>query len=91
VDPHNGEPGADTIGAGGITHFVALALWFLITQTRVGRAVRAATQDREMVGAASPVMADSAGGVSFWLRAGRLGGGLNLPRVGGGLLMDFTS
>ena len=34
-----------------ITPFVALALWYLITRTRVGVLVRAATQDREMVGA----------------------------------------
>ena len=34
-----------------ITPFVAIALWYLITKTRVGTLVRAATQDREMVGA----------------------------------------
>ena len=34
-----------------ITPCVALALWYLITKTRVGILVRAATQDREMVGA----------------------------------------
>ena len=34
-----------------ITPIVALTLWYLITQTRVGVLVRAATQDREMVGA----------------------------------------
>ena len=34
-----------------ITPFVLFALWFLISKTRVGILVRAATQDREMVGA----------------------------------------
>jgi len=34
-----------------ITPFVLLGLWYLITKTRVGILVRAATQDREMVGA----------------------------------------
>lgn len=34
-----------------ITPLVALALWALITRTRFGILVRAATQDREMVGA----------------------------------------
>jgi branched-chain amino acid transport system permease protein len=34
-----------------ITPFIALALWYVITRTRLGVLVRAATQDREMVGA----------------------------------------
>ena len=34
-----------------LTPFVAFALWWLITKTRTGILVRAATQDREMVGA----------------------------------------
>ena len=34
-----------------ITPFILFALWYLITKTRVGVLVRAATQDREMVGA----------------------------------------
>ena len=34
-----------------LTPFVALGLWWLISKTRLGVLVRAATQDREMVGA----------------------------------------
>ena len=73
-----------------ITPFVALALWYLITQTRVGVLVRAATQDREMVGAL--------GVNQTWLFTGvfalgsalaGLGGALQLPKGGADLLMDF--
>ncbi|SFE83174.1 ABC transporter permease [Roseivivax sediminis] len=74
-----------------ITPFVALGLWYLITRTRVGVLVRAATQDREMVGAL--------GVNQRWLFTGTfflgcalagLGGALQLPKGGADLLMDFT-
>ncbi|MHA6346108.1 ABC transporter permease [Roseivivax sp. CAU 1761] len=74
-----------------ITPFVALALWYLIARTRVGVLVRAATQDREMVGAL--------GVNQSWLFTGTfflgcalagLGGALQLPKGGADLLMDFT-
>ncbi len=74
-----------------LTPAVALALWFLIARTRVGVLVRAATQDREMVGAL--------GVNQSWLFTGTfflgcalagLGGALQLPKGGADLLMDFT-
>ncbi|SFQ20386.1 branched-chain amino acid transport system permease protein [Roseivivax halotolerans] len=74
-----------------ITPLVALALWALITRTRFGILVRAATQDREMVGAL--------GVNQRWLFTGTfalgcalagLGGALQLPKGGADLLMDFT-
>ncbi|WP_037263800.1 ABC transporter permease [Roseivivax halodurans] len=74
-----------------ITPGVALALWYLIAKTRVGILVRAATQDREMVGAL--------GVNQSWLFTGTfflgcalagLGGALQLPKGGADLLMDFT-
>ncbi len=74
-----------------ITPFVALGLWYLITQTRLGVLVRAATQDREMVGAL--------GVNQVWLFTGvfalgsalaGLGGALQLPKGGADLLMDFN-
>ncbi len=74
-----------------ITPVVALALWALITSTRFGILVRAATQDREMVGAL--------GVNQRWLFTGTfalgcalagLGGALQLPQGGADLLMDFT-
>lgn len=74
-----------------ITPFVALALWFLITKTRVGVLVRAATQDREMVGALGVNQSWLFTGVFFLgcAMAG-LGGALQLPKGGADLLMDFT-
>ncbi|MHA6326675.1 ABC transporter permease [Roseivivax sp. CAU 1753] len=74
-----------------ITPLVALGLWALITRTRFGILVRAATQDREMVGAL--------GVNQRWLFTGTfalgcalagLGGALQLPQGGADLLMDFT-
>jgi branched-chain amino acid transport system permease protein len=74
-----------------ITPFIAFALWYLITQTRLGILVRAATQDREMVGAL--------GVNQSWLFTGvfalgsamaGLGGALQLPKGGADLLMDFN-
>ena len=74
-----------------ITPFVALALWFLITKTRVGVLVRAATQDREMVGALGVNQAWLFTGVFFLGCAlAGLGGALQLPKGGADLLMDFT-
>ena len=74
-----------------ITPFVALGLWYLITRTRVGVLVRAATQDREMVGALGVNQAWLFTGV-FALGSGLagLGGALQLPKGGADLLMDFT-
>lgn len=74
-----------------MTPFVALALWFLITKTRVGVLVRAATQDREMVGALGVNQSWLFTGVFFLgcAMAG-LGGALQLPKGGADLLMDFT-
>jgi branched-chain amino acid transport system permease protein len=74
-----------------ITPFVALALWFLITKTRVGVLVRAATQDREMVGALGVNQSWLFTGVFFLGCAlAGLGGALQLPKGGADLLMDFT-
>lgn len=74
-----------------ITPFVALGLWYLITKTRVGVLVRAATQDREMVGALGVNQAWLFTGV-FALGCGLagLGGALQLPKGGADLMMDFT-
>ncbi len=74
-----------------ITPFVALGLWYLITKTRVGILVRAATQDREMVGALGVNQAWLFTGV-FALGCGLagLGGALQLPKGGADLLMDFN-
>ncbi len=74
-----------------ITPFILLGLWYLITRTRVGVLVRAATQDREMVGALGVNQAWLFTGVFFLgsMLAG-LGGALQLPKGGADLLMDFN-
>ncbi|MCC1493979.1 ABC transporter permease [Cognatishimia sp. F0-27] len=74
-----------------ITPIVALLLWYLIARTRVGVLVRAATQDREMVGALGVNQAWLFTGV-FALGCGLagLGGALQLPKGGADLLMDFN-
>lgn len=73
-----------------ITPFVALALWYLITRTRVGVLVRAATQDREMVGALGVNQAWLFTGVfALGSALAGLGGALQLPKGGADLLMDF--
>ncbi|MEO9898889.1 MAG: ABC transporter permease [Paracoccaceae bacterium] len=73
-----------------ITPFVALGLWYLITQTRVGVLVRAATQDREMVGALGVNQAWLFTGVfALGSALAGLGGALQLPKGGADLLMDF--
>ncbi len=74
-----------------ITPFVALGLWYLITQTRVGVLVRAATQDREMVGALGVNQAWLFTGVfALGSALAGLGGALQLPKGGADLLMDFN-
>ena len=75
----------------GLTPFVLFGLWYLITKTRVGVLVRAATQDREMVGALGVNQAWLFTGV-FFLGAflAGLGGALQLPKGGADLLMDFN-
>ena len=74
-----------------ITPFVAFGLWFLITKTRVGILVRAATQDREMVGALGVNQSWLFTGVFFLGAAlAGLGGAVQLPKGGADLLMDFN-
>ncbi|MCA8867882.1 MAG: ABC transporter permease [Rhodobacteraceae bacterium] len=74
-----------------ITPFVALALWYLITKTRVGILVRAATQDREMVSALGVNQSWLFTGVFFLGAAlAGLGGAIQLPKGGADLLMDFN-
>jgi branched-chain amino acid transport system permease protein len=73
-----------------LTPFVAFALWWLITKTRTGILVRAATQDREMVGALGVNQAWLFTGVFFLGCAlAGLGGAVQLPKGGADLLMDF--
>lgn len=74
-----------------ITPFVALVLWYLITRTRVGILVRAATQDRQMVGALGVNQSWLFSGVFFLGAAlAGLGGALQLPKGGADLNMDFN-
>ena len=74
-----------------ITPFILFGLWYLIARTRVGILVRAATQDREMVGALGVNQAWLFTGV-FFLGAtlAGLGGAIQLPKGGADLLMDFN-
>jgi branched-chain amino acid transport system permease protein len=74
-----------------ITPVIALGLWYVMTKTRLGVLVRAATQDREMVSALGVNQAWLFTGV-FGLGAALagLGGALQLPKGGADLLMDFT-
>ncbi len=74
-----------------ITPFVLFGLWYLISKTRVGILVRAATQDREMVGALGVNQSWLFTGVFFLGAAlAGLGGAIQLPKGGADLLMDFT-
>ena len=74
-----------------ITPFVALGLWYLISRTRVGILVRAATQDREMVGALGVNQSWLFTGVfALGCALAGLGGALQLPKGGADLLMDFN-
>ncbi|WP_118133033.1 ABC transporter permease [Oceanicella sp. SM1341] len=75
----------------GITPFVLFGLWWLITKTRLGVLVRAATQDREMVGALGVNQSWLFTGVFFLGSAlAGLGGAIQLPKGGADLLMDFN-
>ncbi|WP_116598552.1 ABC transporter permease [Primorskyibacter marinus] len=74
-----------------ITPFILFALWYLITRTRVGVLVRAATQDREMVGALGVNQARLFTGVfALGSALAGWGGALQLPKGGADLLMDFN-
>ena len=74
-----------------ITPFIALALWYLMTKTRLGVLVRAATQDREMVSALGVNQAWLFTGVfALGSALAGLGGALQLPKGGADLLMDFN-
>ena len=67
------------------------ALWLLFHRTRWGTLVRAATEDREMVGALGVNQAWLFTGTFFLgsMLAG-LGGAAQLPKGGADLLMDFN-
>ncbi len=74
-----------------ITPVILLALWWLITRTRLGVLVRAATQDREMVGALGVNQAWLFTGVfALGSALAGLGGAIQLPKGGADLLMDFN-
>ncbi|MCA0942424.1 ABC transporter permease [Salipiger pacificus] len=74
-----------------ITPVILLALWYLITRTRLGILVRAATQDREMVGALGVNQAWLFTGVfALGSALAGWGGALQLPKGGADLLMDFN-
>ena len=74
-----------------ITPIFLFALWYLIAKTRIGILVRAATQDREMVGALGVNQAWLFTGVFFLGAAlAGLGGAIQLPKGGADLLMDFN-
>jgi branched-chain amino acid transport system permease protein len=74
-----------------ITPFVLFGLWYLLTKTRIGILVRAATQDREMVGALGVNQAWLFTGVFFLGAAlAGLGGAIQLPKGGADLMMDFN-
>ena len=74
-----------------ITPVIALALWYLMTKTRMGVLVRAATQDREMVGALGVNQAWLFTGVfALGSALAGLGGALQLPKGGADLLIDFN-
>ena len=74
-----------------ITPFIAFALWYLMTRTRLGVLVRAATQDREMVSALGVNQAWLFTGVfALGSALAGLGGALQLPKGGADLLMDFN-
>ncbi|MFM1990636.1 MAG: hypothetical protein RJA99_3593 [Pseudomonadota bacterium] len=71
---------------------VLLALWLLLTRTRFGVLIRAATQDREMVGALGVDQAKLFTAVFALgsLLAG-LGGALQIPREPANLALDLTT
>ena len=74
-----------------MTPFILFGLWYLITRTRLGVLVRAATQDREMVGALGVNQAWLFTGVfALGSALAGWGGALQLPKGGADLLMDFN-
>ncbi|MCA0995543.1 ABC transporter permease [Alloyangia pacifica] len=74
-----------------LTPLILLALWYLISRTRLGILVRAATQDREMVGALGVNQAWLFTGVfALGSALAGWGGALQLPKGGADLLMDFN-
>jgi len=73
------------------TPFVLFGLWYMMSKTRAGILVRAATQDREMVGALGVNQAWLFTGVFFLGSAlAGLGGAIQLPKGGADLMMDFN-
>jgi branched-chain amino acid transport system permease protein len=70
---------------------VLAGLWFLFNRTRAGVLVRAATEDREMVGALGVNQSVLFSGVFFLgsFLAG-IGGAAQVPKGGANLLMDFS-
>lgn len=70
---------------------VLLALWLLLTRTRWGTLIRAATQDREMLGALGVNQAWLFTGV-FALGAflAGLGGAIQIPRQPASLMLDLS-
>ncbi|MFO1199133.1 MAG: ABC transporter permease [Burkholderiaceae bacterium] len=76
----------------GVGPVVLAALWLLMTRTRWGRLIRAATQDREMVGALGVNQARLFTGV-FALGAtlAALGGALQLPNEAANLDADLQT
>ncbi|MEP4030415.1 ABC transporter permease [Roseibium polysiphoniae] len=74
-----------------ITPFILFGLWWFIAKTRTGILVRAATQDREMVGALGVNQSWLFTGVFFLGSAlAGLGGAIQLPKGGADLLMDLN-
>ena len=71
---------------------VLLALWLLLRRTRAGILIRAATQDREMVGALGVNQAWLFTGVfALGSALAALGGALQLPREPANLGLDLTT
>jgi branched-chain amino acid transport system permease protein len=74
-----------------LSFLVLGGLWFLFNRTRAGILVRAATQDREMVGALGINQSWLFSGVFFLGSAlAGIGGAAQLPKGGAELLMDFS-
>jgi branched-chain amino acid transport system permease protein len=73
-----------------VAPLVLLGLWLLMTKTRAGILIRAATQDREMVGALGINQSLLFSGVFFLGAAlAGLGGALQLPKGGADLTLDL--
>lgn len=74
-----------------LSFLVLGGLWYLFNKTRAGILVRAATQDREMVGALGVNQSWLFSGVFFLGSAlAGIGGAAQLPKGGADLLMDFN-